>query len=208
MRRITAFIGAVTIAAFLVPAQSALAVHEDDCLAAFNSGDYNVIIAPGPGTITPGTDITGTSGDDLIIGTDGNDRINALSGDDVVCGRGQNDVIDGGSGSDNLIGDVCDGCEGLVDDEGNVAGPTGTPGSDRIFGASGSDLVYGDDGDDPQLSGGSGSDEIRGGNNADNLTGESGNDLLDGMGGAPDNCVGGSGSDTIANCEGGDANTP
>ena len=53
-----------------------------------------------------GLDVTipGTSGDDVIFGTPGNDVINAGDGDDIVRGDGGNDIICGGDDDDTLKG--------------------------------------------------------------------------------------------------------
>ena len=49
--------------------------------------------------------ISGTSGDDKIIGTEGRDVIHAGGGNDAVRGRDGNDVLCGGGGNDNIFGD-------------------------------------------------------------------------------------------------------
>jgi Ca2+-binding RTX toxin-like protein len=48
--------------------------------------------------------ITGTSGNDLILGGSGDDSIDGLGGDDCIVGGGGNDIIDGNDGSDICIG--------------------------------------------------------------------------------------------------------
>jgi Ca2+-binding RTX toxin-like protein len=48
----------------------------------------------------------GTEGDDVIIGTEDDESIEALGGGDVVVGNAGDDVIDGGAGDDILIGDA------------------------------------------------------------------------------------------------------
>ena len=48
--------------------------------------------------------ITGTSGNDLILGSALPDIISGLGGDDCILGGGGIDVIDGGAGSDICIG--------------------------------------------------------------------------------------------------------
>ncbi len=58
-----------------------------------------------PATIVGAGVINGTSGDDVIVASGGNDVVNAGKGDDIVCGEGGNDVINGGQGNDTLIGD-------------------------------------------------------------------------------------------------------
>src|SRR3954471_11900202 len=48
--------------------------------------------------------LVGTSGDDIIYGTPGDDVIDAGDGNDFVCGLGGNDTINGGDGDDFLLG--------------------------------------------------------------------------------------------------------
>jgi hypothetical protein len=62
-----------------------------------------------------------------ITGTAGNDRLVGTRGDDVICGLGGDDRIHGRGGDDAIFGDA---------------------GNDRIDGGAGKDTVYGDDGDD------------------------------------------------------------
>ena len=52
------------------------------------------------------TDMTGTSGPDVIEDTTGSDRIFALGGDDVIINRGGSDYFDGGEGQDTLRTDL------------------------------------------------------------------------------------------------------
>ncbi len=121
-----------------------------------------------PGTSIPPNEsgaIHGTTGNDIILGTDG---------DDTIYGQGGNDRICSGSGHDTI---------------------SGMEGRDRIDGGSGGDTIAGDSDDDFDLNGGAGSDVvdggdghdvIRGGNGDDHLTGDSldaptpGDDLIDG----------------------------
>jgi Ca2+-binding RTX toxin-like protein len=48
--------------------------------------------------------ITGTNGNDLIIGSAGNDTINGRNGDDCILGGGGHDTINGGNGYNICIG--------------------------------------------------------------------------------------------------------
>jgi Ca2+-binding RTX toxin-like protein len=45
------------------------------------------------------------AGDDIVLGSAGNDLIDGGAGDDVLLGGGGNDTIDGGAGDDVLLGD-------------------------------------------------------------------------------------------------------
>jgi Ca2+-binding RTX toxin-like protein len=176
--RLPALFVALIAGALLVPARSTLAVHEPTCATAIASGQFNLIIATGALTGT-GSKVRGTSNNDVIIGTAGDDDIDGGSGNDVICGRGGNDELDGGSGADAVIGDVgdvsTDGLTVLLDPA--VYGPAGSPGNDIVSGGSGADRVWGDNGNDT-LSGGSGAETV----------------LIGGAG--IDSCDGGSGADS------------
>ena len=49
--------------------------------------------------------VTGTNGNDRLVGTSSADTINALNGDDIAFGLGNKDTINGSGGSDILFGD-------------------------------------------------------------------------------------------------------
>lgn len=121
-----------------------------------------------------GFDYTGTSGMDIVPGTEHDDTINTLGGTDVVAGGAGADDIDGGAGNDFLFGDS---------------------GADTIDGGEGNDVILGGSGDDT-LTGGAGADIIRGGSGADTITGGEGDDILLGDSGA-DTITGGAGADII-----------
>ena len=127
----------------------------------------------GPGAAPrTGRVITGTSGNDRLIGTPGNDVIRCGAGDDRVRGGGGNDVIRCGAGNDRVSGGA-----------GNDRAEGGT-GNDRLFGDAGRDLLLGGRGND-RLSGGRGNDRLLGMAGRDRLFGGRGRDRL----------VGGSGRD-------------
>ncbi len=108
-----------------------------------------------------------TDGDDVILGTPGDDVIDAGDGDDIVCGGGGDDVIVGGDGDDEIDG-------GTGDD--TIAGGAGDdllfggPGDDVVHGHAGDDLIDTGDGDDA-ASGGAGFDVLEGGDGIDALAG-------------------------------------
>lgn len=104
----------------------------------------------------PSSDIIGTSGDDLLIGTSADEDIQGLSGNDIIVGRGGNDSLTGNEGNDRLRG-------------GN--------GNDTISGGLDRDILRGGNGNDI-LTGGAGNDILRGGNGDDTLTGGAGRDRL------------------------------
>jgi len=80
--------------------------------------------------------VTGTPGDDVIIGSRGSDRIKAGRGDDLICGLGGRDVIKAGPGDDVIYGN------GAAD---TIYAGTG---ADRIFPGRGGDTAYGGKGND------------------------------------------------------------
>ena len=90
----------------------------------------------------------GTTGDDVLIGTDKRDVIKARGGDDVVRGLRKGDVVCGGGGRDTL--------------RGNAGGDKlkGGRGRDTLRGGRGSDLLRGGGGND-RCFGGPGSDSKR-----------------------------------------------
>jgi len=124
-----------------------------------------------------------TDGPDVILGTDGDDVINAGDGRDVICAGDGDDVINAGQGRDTVL-----------------AGPgddfvSGGRGKDTIFGGDGNDDLLGNEGTDT-IFGGDGNDEIRGGQKADLIIGGTGDDNLVG-GLQPDVLDGGIGLDAI-----------
>jgi hypothetical protein len=68
--------------------------------------------------VTGSVTITGTAGNDLILGSANVDTIDGLGGDDCILGGGGDDNINGGDGSDICIGgpgdDTFTTCEGVV----------------------------------------------------------------------------------------------
>jgi Ca2+-binding RTX toxin-like protein len=119
----------------------------------------NFYLHPEKRTITgnnDGTPIDRTSHDDVIIGTELNNR---------TSGRGGSDVINSATGADTIEGK--DGDETIVEADG----------SGQVYGNRGNDVISG--GFEPDyLSGGSGDDELYGGDD-DTLRGESGKDYFD-----------------------------
>lgn len=101
--------------------------------------------------------VIGTLDDDVMNGSDRNDKICSLAGDDVINGRGGNDQLRGHDGNDTATGGA--GSDLL----------TGGFGTDDYEGGSGKDTLYGDAGPD-RLHGGRGSDRCIGGAGADRLT--------------------------------------
>ncbi|SEQ24320.1 Ca2+-binding protein, RTX toxin-related [Loktanella sp. DSM 29012] len=131
-----------------------------------------------------------TGNDDLILGFEGDDSIDAGDGNDEVFGGADDDTIDGGVGDDTLSGDA--GNDSIF----------GNDGDDTILGGEGDDSIRGGDGVDT-IEGGAGNDTINGGDDNDTIDGGAGNDVLDGNLG-DDVVVGGDGNDTIQGGAGND----
>ncbi|MDZ7872595.1 MAG: cadherin-like domain-containing protein [Rhizobium sp.] len=154
------------------------------------------------------TEITGTDGDDVFLGTPSKDLIDAGAGNDMVYGREGDDLILGGAGDDLLIGgdgrDVIHGGDGddrIFGGEGDDV-LFGDAGNDLLFGEAGRDTLMGGDGQDI-LSGGDGDDRLFGEAGDDVLSGDAGNDVLDG-GTGHDTLAGGAGDDVMVGDDGND----
>lgn len=97
------------------------------------------------------------SGDDMVWGSDGSDKIYGGLGDDTLSGGEGNDTLDGGDGEDALHGGSGnDIMSGGADD-------------DLLSGGSGNDRMYGEAGNDA-FSDGAGNDFMRGDEGNDTFT--------------------------------------
>lgn len=112
-------------------------------------------------------DITGTPGNDILVGTAADEVICGLGGNDVIRGGGGDDIGKGGAGNDTIYGGG---------------------GSDTLNGGAGNDQLYGQSGADT-LIGGKGNDQLSGGASPDVLSGGRGSDFGNGGGGS-DSCSG------------------
>jgi hypothetical protein len=98
------------------------------------------------------TELRGTVGSDVIVGTNEADIIRGRGGRDTVCGMDGNDILYGGGGSDNLFGgngdDILHGGKGPDKLEGNADEDTlyGNAGADELFGGPGIDIANGNGG--------------------------------------------------------------
>lgn len=123
----------------------------------------------------PGT-LTGTSGDDVLVGSLGSDTIKGQNGDDVICGApydgpaGDPDDIEGGSGSDSITGtghldggssddSIHASGAGTVADGGSGDDQIAGSGASTLLGGSGSDTVLNLDGT-PKIDCGAAYDEV------------------------------------------------
>lgn len=182
--------------------------------------DYFVYISPENQSIgTTGNDILGgTESDNEIIGLDGNDFIASRGGNDnVIAGSGNdlvvaadgNDTVSGGDGSDVLTGGFGD--DIILGGDGELDYINGDEGNDFIDGGSGIDDLFGGNGND-FITGGIGNDRIFGESGDDQLYGEDGNDDIDAgedndtifAGIGNDRVLGGAGNDRILGEDGDD----
>lgn len=152
--------------------------------------------------------ITGTQGDDMLVGTACADDIKGLGGSDIIDGRAGDDYIDGGAGDDHIMGgsgnDILHGGEGndiIFGGAGNDQ-ISGGAGDDRLFGDDGDDTIFGDDGND-QIHGGNGNDVLFGGAGNDLVYGDAGDDKIEGEAG-DDILAGGDGDDVVSGGDGND----
>ncbi|MXQ11135.1 cadherin-like domain-containing protein [Microvirga makkahensis] len=143
--------------------------------------------------------VTGTDGDDVLLGTGCADIIEARAGNDLIDGRSGDDILEGGAGGDHIIGGAGD--DIIRGGDGNDI-VLGGAGNDQISGGEGADRLFGDDGNDI-IFGDAGSDQIHGGSGDDVLFGGSGNDLVEGDGG-DDRIEGGAGGDILRGGDGDD----
>ena len=140
-----------------------------------------------------------TAGDDVILGTDGPDVINAGDGNDLICAGGGDDIINAGNGADIVFGG--DGDDQIQLGQGRDSANAGSGddfvsggrGKDTINGGAGNDDLRGNEGTDT-INGGNGNDLLRGGQKADVISGGGGDDELVG-GTRPDFLDGGAGLD-------------
>jgi len=146
----------------------------------------------GTGLLIDVENLSGSSGNDLLIGDDAANKLSGGSGDDTLIGGNGKDNLYGGSGADSMDGGS--GNDGL----------SGGTGRDTLFGRDGNDLLD-SKGDLSFVSGGAGADHLSasgenstldGGVGADTLYGREGNQVL--LGGAEEDLLlGDGGNDTL-----------
>ncbi|MGL5807084.1 MAG: hypothetical protein ACRC11_16860 [Xenococcaceae cyanobacterium] len=153
--------------------------------------------------------IVGSNFDDVLIGNEFNNKIEALAGDDVLVGNAGNDTLNGGAGSDTASyrrdpgsvninlekGEAIDGFGGK-DKLISIENFTGSAGNDTIIGNSQANIIFAESGNDVIEARG-GDDIVFGGNGLDIIKGEAGNDFLVG-GKDADYLDGGTGRDTAS----------
>ncbi|MEM7114423.1 MAG: calcium-binding protein [Chloroflexota bacterium] len=158
-------------------------------------GPVNVIVG------TEGRDrLEGTNGNDIIIGLGGDDEIRGLAGNDCLIGGEGDDKIYAGEGDDIAWGGELD--DEVVYDRDDRDRLHGEEGDDIMHGGGDRDHLEGDDGDD-SLHGGDGDDGLHGDDGNDSMWGNAGNDRMDGHDG-DDEMWGGDGDDTMDGRDGND----
>ncbi|WP_269845226.1 calcium-binding protein [Allosphingosinicella deserti] len=130
-----------------------------------------VEVQSGPESMAVATQITGDWRDNILLGTAGDDVIEALGGQDRVEGRAGNDVIRGGAGHDRLYGEAGDDILLGGDD------------ADSLYGGEGNDRLEGGAGDGNWLQGGLGDDVVIGGDGIDLVLIDAGSDTITSGGG-------------------------
>lgn len=152
-------------------------------------GDPNVFHCPEESF---GCTVSGSEGDDQVVGSPGPDTLYGLGGGDMVLGLGSDDALNGGAGVDALMGDV-----------GNDTLKGGT-GIDTLLGDAGNDKLFGEE-DSDTLEGGAGEDIMNGGDRFDVMHGNEDRDIMQGgPGNYTDKLNGDSGNDDLYGGDGND----
>jgi Ca2+-binding RTX toxin-like protein len=136
--------------------------------------------------------VSGTAGDDDLVGTFSHDVIRALAGDDRLRAIEGRDCLFGDEGNDLAKGG---GAVDLVDGGGGNDRLKGQGGGDTLVGGDGSDNVNGDDGKD-DIDTGEGNDKVGGNQGNDTIDAGSGNDRIR-LGVGKDKGKAGSGNDRV-----------
>ena len=119
--------------------------------------------------------VYGRSGDDVLRGDDGDDRLFGEAGQDVLEGGDGSDLLYGGADGDSLSGGA--GSDTLYGEAGRDV-LTGGEGVDQLFGGAGNDLLNGGEGGD-LLDGGAGADTLIGGEGFDTFVAGDGDTITD-----------------------------
>jgi len=160
---------------------SIVAAGGNATLVAQTAGTYDLSAKSLTGTIN----ITGSSGNDVLVGGTGAQTILAGAGDDTVTYDAADVTIAGGGGDDTLI--LPYGVTYNLGNTNQVTGSTVVTGFEHVIVLPPPSLTLTGDAGDNTLTGGVGNDTI---------DGLGGNDTLDGVGGS-DTVRGGDGNDTI-----------
>ncbi len=88
-------------------------------------------------------DIRGTPGRDVIVGSDGSDRLRGRGGNDLIC-AGDGDMVWGNEGNDHIVAYGAAFLRGGAGNDRIIGGP----GDDRMLGGPGNDVLHGGPGAD------------------------------------------------------------
>ena len=117
-------------------------------------GDITSFIVGGSGNDV----LIGTSGNDFVYGGDGDDQLQLLGGNDIGNGGTGNDLVAGHSGQDLLVGGL--GVDQLIGGKGKDA-LSGDGGGDDLYGGDDDDILSGGRGDGDVVVGGAGNDTFK-----------------------------------------------
>jgi Ca2+-binding RTX toxin-like protein len=164
-----------------------------------NAGGVYVIF----GHVTPpNTDIIGTASGDVLVGHDGNDRIDGLGGADSMYGGLGDDTYHADRPDDLVFENANQGSDTVIASAGyylyaNIENLTLAAGAGDIFGVGNelANVITGNEGSNLLIAG-AGADVVHGGAGVDSLFGQDGNDQLYGDAGI-DYIVGGNGDDML-----------
>jgi Ca2+-binding RTX toxin-like protein len=170
--------------------------------------DLSAGTATGFASIAGIENVTGGTGNDILIGDNNANRLNGGLGNDVITGAGGNDTLISGNGNDWFIATVGDGNDtysggsniDTYDLSGTTASATVNLASRFATSAeTGTDSITAFE----NVVGSQGGDSITGTNGANLLDGQNGNDTLNG-GGGNDVLIGGLGNDILTGGAGND----
>ncbi len=168
-------------------------------------------------THAPAVNITGTTGNDTIYGSNNADILSGGVGSDTLSGQVGDDSLDGGTGADILVGGVGNDTY-IVDDSADVVTENINEGTDTVQSSvthtlaanvenltlTGASAINGTgNAMDNVLTGNSAINALTGGDGGDTLYGYAGNDTLNG-GAGNDTLDGGTGTDTLTGGAGDD----
>lgn len=117
-------------------------------------GDITSFIIGGSGNDV----LIGTAGNDFVYGGDGDDQLHLLAGNDIGNGGTGNDLVAGHSGQDLLVGGL--GVDQLIGGKGKDA-LSGDGSGDDLYGGDEDDILSGGRGDGDVVVGGAGNDTFK-----------------------------------------------
>jgi Ca2+-binding RTX toxin-like protein len=117
-------------------------------------GDITSFVLGGAGNDV----LVGTTGNDFVYGGAGNDRLFLLAGDDIGNGGTGDDFVAGDAGRDLMVGGL--GADKLMGGKGADA-ITGDGGADDLYGGDDNDILSGGRGDGDLVVGGAGDDRFK-----------------------------------------------